>query len=112
MHHELPFLIIPFKRYSSEAVELTIAPSQEHENDYSCETSTAIRLKIWFFLLREYFKKALKSLAFIHSNNIETCKDLNSLINNLDNLSGVTGWLKKLVRYLVNSGRWVHTRFA
>jgi hypothetical protein len=112
VHHELPDLIVPYKRYSSETVELIITSSNTETDDYPCELSTAIRLKIWFFLLREYFKNTLISLTFLYDYDVALCNEINNLITCIDLRSGVTGWLKKLVRYLVNSGRWLHTRSA
>jgi hypothetical protein len=112
VHHELPDIIVPYKRYSSEAVELIITSSNTETEDYSCELSTAVRLKLWFFLLRDYFKNALISLTFLYDYDIELRDEINSLIPCIDSRSGVTGWLKKLVRFLVNSGRWLHTRSA
>lgn len=82
------------------------------ENDYSCELSTAKRLRIWFYLLRDYFKNTLISLTFLYNYDKELGIEIGRLISCLNNSSGVTGWLKKLVRYLVNSGRWLHTRSA
>lgn len=104
-------MIVPYKRYNQETVERIV--SLTNENDYPCELSTANRLKIWFFLLREYFKHTLISLASLYHYEKELCQDINVLISCFTTYStGITGWLKKLVRYLVNSGRWLHTRSA
>lgn len=110
IHHELPDIIVPYKRYNNETVE-RIA-SLANENDYPCELSTAKRLKIWFYLLRKYFNNTLISLTFLYDCDKELGKEISSIITCLHSSSGVTGWLKKLVRYLVNSGRWLHTRSA
>ena len=110
IHHELPDLIVPYKRYSLEAVEFIITPSEEHKDDYPCELNTTVRLKIWFYLLREYFKNTLQSLTFLYDYDKELCDEIIQLISCLDFNSGATGWLKKLVRFIVNSGRWLHTR--
>ncbi|QHQ60192.1 hypothetical protein Ana3638_04865 [Anaerocolumna sedimenticola] len=112
IHHELPDIIVPYKRYSSETVELIISPSKEQKDDYPCELSTAKRLKIWFFLLRNYFKNTLLSLTFLYDYEEALSKEIQCLLFRLNNSSGFNGWLKKLVRYLVNSGRWLHTRSA
>lgn len=112
IHHELPDLIVPYKRYSSETVELIISSSNAETEDYPCELSTATRLKTWFYLLREYFINTLISLTFLYNYDIELCNDIKRLIPCLDSRSGITGWLKRLVRFIVNSGRWLHTRSA
>lgn len=112
VHHELPDIIVPYKRYSSEARELIVSSSHVGKDTYPCEHSTATRIKIWFFLLSEYIKNTLTSLRLIYNRDIELCNDVDFLIKSLENNSGITGWLKKLVRFFVNSGRWLHTRFA
>jgi hypothetical protein len=112
IHHELPDLIVPYKRYSLETIETVISTSKDHEDDYPCELSTAVRLKIWFYLLREYFKNTLQSLTFLYDYDKDLCDEINHLISCLDFSSSATGWLKKLVRFIVNSGRWLHTRSA
>jgi uncharacterized protein YbaR (Trm112 family) len=112
VHHELPDIIVPYKRYSSEAIELIISSANAQTDDYPCEYSTAIRIKTWFYQLREYIKNTLISLRFIYNHDIELCNDIDSLLKSQEYNSGITGWLKKLVRFLVNSGRWLHTRSA
>lgn len=112
IHHELPDLIVPYKRYSCEAVEFIISTSKEHEDDYPCELSTSVRLKIWFFLLRQYFRNTLVSLTFLYDYDRDLCNEINQLLPCLEFGLGFTGWLKKLVRFIVNSGRWLHTRSA
>lgn len=112
VHHELPDIIVPYKRYSSETIELILSPSDTEADEYPCELSTALRLKLWFFLLREYFRNTLISLTFLYDYDIELGYEINEIIPCIDTRSGVTGWLKKLVRFLVNSGRWLHTRSA
>lgn len=112
IHHELPDLMVPYKRYSCESVERILSSSKTEPEAFPCELSTAIRLKLWFFLLREYFKSVLISLLFHFDEDKELCSSISCLIPCLDFKPPFTGWLKKLVRQIVNSGRWRHTRSA
>ena len=112
VHHELPDIVVPYKRYSCDMVETIISSSKGHENDYPCEISTAVRLKIWFFLLRQYLNNTLISLTFLYDYDRDLCSEISQLLPCLEFGSGVTGWLKKLVRFIVNAGRWLHTRSA
>lgn len=108
IHHELPDIVIPYKRYDAQTIENILSGKEEHLDDYPCELSTAKRLKLWFYLLRNYFESTLHALRFLFTGE-GTIRLLLPLLP----LSGhFTGWLKALVRYTVNSGRWVQTRSA
>ena len=112
IHHELPDIIVPYKRYTAEAIEKMLSCSCSDTEDYCCETSTIVRLKAWFFALRDYFQNALVSLRAVYNYDTAICKKVSEIIplQNYDQLS--TGWLKTLVRLLVNTNRWVQTRSA
>ena len=112
IHHELPDVLVPYKRYSSDTVENILSSHDIKSSDIPCEISTAIRIKIWFFILCKYFESTLMALSFLYENNSDLCKEISNLIPCLKPRAGFTGWLKKLVRYIVNSGRWRHTRSA
>lgn len=105
IHHELPDMVVPYKRYDSETITAILASTNTTIADYPCEQSTAIRIKLWFFLLHDYFENTLHSL-----------KDLYNIITIEAPLSPMDqqpdGWLATLVRNVVNSGRWLQTRFA
>lgn len=110
VHHELPDSIVPYRRYSSTTVESVLSHNEKPES-YPCENSTAFRMRRWFLLLHDYFEQSLTALKTEHARDAGTVRFLDSLLPlNLPELAG--GWLKKLVRILVNSGRWVHTRSA
>ena len=110
IHHELPDILVPFKRYGSETIE-SVLTSPADNGVFPCETSTASRLCIWFSLLRHYFEGCLRSLMFIYCHAPSLIAELNSLIP-LDPHALSNGWLKRLVRSVVNSSRWPQTRFA
>ena len=109
IHHELPDLIVPYKRYSSEVIECCICDKTE---SLPCELTTIQKLKIWYFFLESYFESTFEALKVLY----EDYEDLQNEILMLQPLKNKRchpdGWLKKLVRIIVNLNRWVHTRFA
>lgn len=108
IHHELPSEIVPYKRYSSEAIEKSICGT----NNEACEFSTIRSWKIWFYLLEEYFEATLEAIKILYINYTELQNEI-SLLQPLKRRKNKSdGWLKRLVRIIVNSNRWVHTRSA
>ena len=102
-------MIVPYKRYSAEAIEEILA--EKEVNIYVCENSTALRLKCWFSLLREYFEKALRVIRYRYRQDEGIWKELSAFIP-LTPSSLSAGWLKSIVRILVNSDFWLQTRSA
>lgn len=112
IHHELPDFIVPYKHYSAEVIEDILRGAEKTAGSCSpCENSTVRRTVHWFSLLLSYFEAALRSL-------IEMNRHSRSLVNELSSLLPLqpkrlpAGWLRHLVRVLVNSGRWLQTRLA
>lgn len=105
--HELPDLIVPYKRYESDAISDVLENAQNTEN-ICCpaECSTMQKWKIWFFLLHSYFEASIRAIAELMDIHSSISLPLYPLSRQPD------GWLKILVRNLVNSGRWRHTRSA
>lgn len=105
--HELPDIVIPYKRYEADAIAEVLDESAEPE-DTCCpaELSTIQKWKCWFFLLGKFLE------AFIRTS-MEAI-DVRSVVQlPLYPLSRQpVGWLKALVRFLVNSGYWGQTRCA
>ena len=110
LHHELPDIIVPYKRYDAETIEKVLS-EKENTPSFPCETSTAVRLRVWFLLLRSYFEGTVRSLLFIYRRDRDLCGELSGLAS-LDPAILENGWLKRLVRTIVNSGRWRQTRSA
>ena len=110
IHHELPGTIVPYKRYSAEVVE-EILSGQEKEPSYPCETSTALHIRNWFSLLRDYLESVIEALKLLYKNDLPLLAALEQLQPLKPSLLPA-GWLKSLVRIVVNSGRWVQTRSA
>lgn len=112
IHHELPDMIIPYKRYTSDATEKILSTNISNYSDYNCETSTLLRIKLWFYLLKDYFERALEAIKLQHCDDGFICKNIAVLMPLRNYTEFSAGWLRTLVRLLVNSNRWVHTRSA
>jgi len=113
IHHEIPDCLIPYKRYSAKVIEKVISRGPGGGvAGYPCEESTEKRLKSWFWDRLDIFHNALESIKAVHNNN----PDIDHVINSLLPLRRFSyfpdGWLKVLVRLLVNGARWQQTRFA
>lgn len=105
--HELPDIIVPYKRYESDVIANTLDETVSSQNDCCpAEHSTIQRWKLWFFLLHDYFEGAVRALMELMNAESFVRIPLYPLSLQSD------GWLKVLVRNLVNSGRWRQTRSA
>lgn len=88
-----------------------ILSEKEESASYPCETSTAHRIRNWFSLLQDYLKRVIEALKLLYKQNA-------TLLETLEKMSFLkpkelpAGWLKILVRIIVNSGRWKQTRSA
>ncbi|HVI41445.1 MAG TPA: DUF6431 domain-containing protein [Anaerovoracaceae bacterium] len=112
IHHELPDIIVPYKRYSSETIENILSEKAEHTDSCPCELSTEKRIKLWFFLLKEYFESAMEATKALYDYDTEIVSMISLLLPFSNYRHFPAGWLKVLVRLLINSNRWLHTRFA
>ncbi|PWJ51571.1 hypothetical protein SAMN05216529_102345 [Faecalicatena contorta] len=106
IHHELPDIIIPYKRYDSETIAGILTRDADNLQDFPGELSTALRLKLWLFLLCDYIEGTLYALKELYHLKSLLLLPLYPLERQAD------GWLAALVRKLVNSGRWPQTRSA
>lgn len=98
IHHELPDCVVLYRRYDEESIRTILTSAGgDAENDIGCENSTIMRIRRWFYLRYRYFEMTLRRLirkgAFIPVK-----LPLYPLAEQDD------GWLKKLVRAVVNSG--------
>lgn len=101
-HRELPDIVIPYKRYESDVFETILADTEHRDKlvDYPCEQRTAIRIKLWFYLMHHYFEGIIRSLNESFHIEAPVTLPLYPLSNQ------PAGWLKHLVRSVVNSSRW------
>ena len=110
-HHELPDMVMPYKRYSTQAVEEILSGTASAPVPVACENSTIRRIRIWFFLLRSYFESCLQSLKQLFRTDADFLIEIDKMVP-LEVATLPAGWLRCLVRILVNSGRWRQTRSA
>lgn len=59
IHHELPNIVMPYKRHCSETIEKIIVGEDE---EIGCEESTIRRVKAWWTVWRLYFESVIASL--------------------------------------------------
>lgn len=104
--HELPDIVVPYKRHESAAISQALEEQVSSRQESDCEDSTIRRWKLWFFLLRDYLEGTVRALMELWHCPAFVRLPLYPLECQAD------GWLKILVRNLVNSGRWPHTRSA
>ena len=93
IHHELPDLIVPYKRHSMETLEQI---DENKQADVYAENSTLVKLKEFIKRIKAQYRNALMGLR-------EKYQDLEFLDSPK---------LKELVRILVNENLWIHTRSA
>lgn len=99
LHHELPDCIIPYKRFSTEVIAEAVT-TDASDSTFSGETSTLIRLRVWYRLLLDYVSRIREHFLLIHKTNISDIA--------IDTIGG----LKRIVRILANSHLWPQTRLA
>ncbi|MDD2235375.1 MAG: DUF6431 domain-containing protein [Desulfitobacteriaceae bacterium] len=108
VHHELPDMLVPYKRYSSASIETIIDNTRD---EVACECSSIYRIKKWFQSISEYIAGCLSSIAA--QMGIQTEIKLGSALQRIKGYAGKdTGWLARTVRTLANTNNWVHTRSA
>ena len=92
VHHELPDIVIPYKRYGVQIIENIL---KGRTSGVTCEESTLHRIRAWWASLRLYFENILASLrekyGVVYSERPSP---------------------REIVRAAVNANLWVHTRSA
>jgi hypothetical protein len=92
IHHELPDIIIPYKRHCAESVEKIIAGDA---TTVYCDGSTARRIRAWWAACYLYFESVLASLKEKYGTGFSNPPAP-----------------KEIVRAVVNAHLWIHTRSA
>ena len=99
IHHELPDCLVPYKRFCVEMIAEAVT-SEISDSTFPGETSTLIRLRVWFKLVLDYVSRLREHFLLLYKTDI-------SAIN-----AGTTGGLKRIVRILSGSNLWPQTRLA
>ena len=93
IHHELPDILVPYKRHCYETIEKII--NNEIEEGNCCEESTIRRIKAWWVAILPYFINILSLLSEKYKITF-----------------GAQLAPKEIIRAVVNANFWVHTRSA
>jgi len=92
IHHELPDILIPYKRHCADTIENVISGETD---DVYCERHTMQRIMMWWATCKLYFESVLTSLrekyGVVFSSKPAP---------------------REIVRAVVNANLWVHTRSA
>ena len=113
IHHELPDILVPYKRYGRESLEVVL--SEGVKLSVAADESTLKRWKNWFSKMADYFNGCLKSISIRYgSESVEDISDFpESKLQRIRHYVGdAPGWLGRVVRPIVNLNLWVHTRSA
>ena len=112
IHHELPDLLVPYKRHVADSIEAVISGNSQ---DVAADESTIKKWRLWFHEVAEYFQGCLKSILIRHdAASVENKSDLpkSKLQRICQYVGDAPGWLARVVRPIVNLNLWVHTRSA
>ncbi len=113
-HHELPDILVPFKRYSSESIEATL--NMEKNLYVSADESTIGRWRRWFKEIYDYLLGCLISILI--QQGLDCVEDVlstlpRSPLHRIYHLVGdAPGWLARVVRPIANFNLWPQTRLA
>jgi hypothetical protein len=112
IHHELPEIFVPYKRYEAESIESVLSEGQS--SDVATDDSTLYRWQKWFVQIGAYWSGCLQSIASRFVLSVEaTPIPSPSVLQQIRRYVGLhRGWLARLVRPIVHAHLWVHTRFA
>ncbi len=119
IHHELPDMLVPYKRHVSASLEQVIEAQVQPDkgNDHCCAETSTLRLwNEWCVTLATYWYGCLQALA-TRMGQIAEKEQKASFASSLHALHALqsivgkgSGWLARIVRPVVNANLWVHTR--
>jgi hypothetical protein len=113
IHHELPDILIPYKRYDCNSIEAVIVNGKEAT--VAADESTLARWQNWFNQQALYLMGCLESIAIRFGNQSvkEPIRLSSSSLHRIWQYVGdAPGWLARIVRSVTNLNLWVHTRSA
>lgn len=112
IHHELPDLLVPYKRHASESIEAVVAGG---DHCVAADESTIRNWRRWFAQSAGYLQCCLASItARYHVSFAEPLSHLpGSALQGIWHYVGdAPGWLARVVRSVANANLWLHTRSA
>lgn len=112
IHHELPDIVVPYKRFDSATIEAVI--EQEAPLSAAADDSTIYRWRRWFLAVAWQLYSILRALSFRLGRPVEAVPAASqSLLLFFRKFSGAgPGWLARVVRPVANTNNWPQTRSA
>jgi len=112
IHHELPDLVVPYKRYSSASIESAL--NREEALVVASDDSTIYRWRKWFQAVARQFYSILNALSIRCERPLEALPEASdSLLRIYRQLTEARpGWLSRVVHLVVNTNNWQQTRSA
>ena len=113
IHHELPDLVVPYKRHVSESIEAVVGGNSNLS--VPADEASLSRWRQWFNDLADYFQGCLESIKVRHGRESaeETSRLPRSKLQRIwHHVGDAAGWLARIVRPIANSNLWPHTRSA
>lgn len=112
IHHELPDLVVPYKRYSSASIESAL--NREEALVVASDDSTIYRWRKWFQAVAWQFYSVLNALSIRYERPLEALPEASdSLLRIYRQLTEArSGWLSRVVHLVVNTNNWQQTRSA
>lgn len=113
VHHELPDILVPYKRYVSGSIEAVV--TNEKPMTVAADESTLRRWRNWFFGKVQHFAGCLTSIAIRYgrlSAEGESVLPQSMLTRIWHFVGNAPGWLARVVRPVVNTNNWIQTRLA
>jgi hypothetical protein len=116
IHHELPDILVPYKRHCSQSIEAVLSSSNATLS-VTADESTLWRWRSWFRAMEEYFLSCLLAITFQYHKGKEVVKvtipSFYSPLRKIWCLTGdADGWLTRVVQPIANWNLWIHTRSA
>ena len=119
IHHELPDILVPYKRHVSASLEKAIE-AQVHPGkgiNHCCAETKTLRLwGEWHLALVKYWYGCLQAMAARMGQTAEKeqkasfASSLHALHSLQSFVGNQPGWLARIVRQVANANLWVHTR--
>jgi hypothetical protein len=113
IQHELPDILVPFKRYDSASIEAVVTGNAALH--VAADEATLCRWRNWFRELAPYFVGCLASIAirFFSKAADDLPSHPRSVLQRIWQFTErTTGWLARVVRSVTNLNLWVQTRSA
>lgn len=106
IHHELPDILVPYKRYDAESIEGIV--SVPVRTDIAADDSTLARWRSWFLAWAVYAEGCLQSISIRFNQPVDDLSNgPQTALLSLGRYVGLAvGWLSRIVQPLVNALLW------